>query len=278
MIDLHTHTLHSDGTQTPAELMADAAEVGISVIGLSDHDTVAGYAEAVASVPVTGVSLVRGIEISARHQHRSVHLLGYLFDPDEGIVQHCSTLREARVERLQLMAEAMEKDGLLTWQEVLDVAGQGATLGRPHLADALLARGTIKDRSEAFETLLSPRSPYYRPYRAPSLEEATRLVHDAGGVAIWAHPRAASRGGAHSWESIVSGLDLGIDGLEVGHRDNPREDRRQLADLVEERGLVRTGSSDYHGSGKLNRLGENTTSAQMLEKIAHKAALEVIRP
>lgn len=278
MIDLHTHTLHSDGTQTPAELMAEAAQAGISVLGLTDHDTVAGYDEALACVTDTGVSLVRGIEISARHRQRSVHLLGYLFDPDEGIIEHCNTLREARVERLYRMVEAMEEDGLLTWQEVLDTAGAGATLGRPHIADALLARGTIANRDEAFATVLSPKSSYYRPYRAPSLEEAVRLVHDAGGVAIWAHPRAVSRGGAHEWESIISGLDLGIDGLEVGHRDNPREDRRQLADLVEERGLVRTGSSDYHGSGKLNRLGENTTSAQMLEKIAHKAALEVIRP
>lgn len=258
--------------------MAEAAEVGIDVLALTDHDTVAGHAEAAAAVPETGVALVPGIEISARHHHRSVHLLGYLFDPDEGVAEHCLTLRRAREERLQLMVEAMEEDDLLTWQEVVDAAGEGATLGRPHIADALLARGTIASRDEAFESILSPRSPYYRPYWAPSLEDAIRLLHDAGGVAIWAHPRAAGRGGAHSWESIRSAVDLGIDGFEVDHRDNPPADRRQLAEIVDDHQLVRTGSSDYHGSGKINRLGENTTSSQMLERIAHKAAMEVIRP
>lgn len=278
MIDLHTHTRHSDGTQTPTELMTEAADVGLTVIGLTDHDTVAGYPEAGAAVATTGVALVRGIEISARHMHRSVHLLGYLCDPNEGIIQHCDTLREARMERLYTMVKALETDGLLTWPEVLEAAGEGATLGRPHIADALVKRGTIASRDEAFTTLLSAQSPYYRPYRAPGLDEAVRLVRDAGGVAVWAHPRAVSRGGAHPWESIVSGLDLGVEGLEVDHRDNPMEDRRQLADLVTKYGLVRTGSSDYHGSGKPNRLGENTTSAEMLERIAHKAAMEVIRP
>nr|WP_194309258.1 PHP domain-containing protein [Flaviflexus huanghaiensis] len=275
---MHTHSLHSDGTQSPGELMAEAASVGIDVLGLTDHDTVAGYDEAIAAVPETGVSLVRGIEMSARHEHRSVHLLGYLFDPAEGIGEHCVRLRAERADRLYRMVEAMDADGLLTWGEVLDVAGQDATLGRPHVADALQARGVVASRDEAFATLLSARSPYYRPYRAPDLREAVNLVHDAGGVAIWAHPRAVARGGAHSWESIIYGLDLGIDGLEVDHRDNPPEDRRVLADIVTERQLIRTGASDYHGSGKLNRLGEHTTSPEMFEKIAYKASMEVINP
>ena len=278
MIDLHTHSLHSDGTQTPAELLADAARAGLTHIGLTDHDTIAGWDSAARAVTETGVALIRGIEISARHEHRSAHLLGYLFNPDDGIIQHCADLRAARAERLHIMVDAMERDGLLTWQEVLDVAGDGASLGRPHIADALLARGTVANRSEAFTTLLAPHSPYYRPYPAPSLADAIRLIHDAGGVAVWAHPRATGRGGAHSWSAIAAGIELGLDGLEVDHRDNPDEDRRRLAALADEHGLVRTGSSDYHGSGKTNRLGENTTSPQMLEKIAHEAALEVIHP
>ncbi|AZN29646.1 PHP domain-containing protein [Flaviflexus salsibiostraticola] len=278
MIDLHTHSVHSDGTQSPQELMAEAASLGIHTVALTDHDTVAGHREAIDAVTVTGVSLVRGIEISARYEHRSVHLLGYLFDPHEGIAQHCIRLREARTDRLYSMVEAMEEDGLLTWQEVLDASGDGATLGRPHVADALLARGTVESRDDAFATLLSARSPYYRPYWAPELGEAVDLIHEAGGVAIWAHPRAVGRGAAHSWSSIVEGLDLGIDGLEVDHRDNPRSDRDILADIVTERGLIRTGSSDYHGTGKRNRLGENTTSPEMFEKIAYKASMEVINP
>lgn len=278
MIDLHTHSLHSDGTQTPGELMAEAASVGIEILGLTDHDTVRGYGEAKAAVATTGVGLVTGIEISTRHEHRTVHLLGYLFDPDEGIIDHCIRVRQARQERLINMVDAMEKDGIVTWQEVVAVAGEDATLGRPHIADALLARGTISHRDEAFSGYLSPRSPYYRPYWAPELVDSIALIHDAGGVAIWAHPRAASRGGSHDWAAIGRGLDLGMDGLEVDHRDNSPADRRELASIVTERGLVQTGSSDYHGSGKKNLLGENTTSREMFERIAHKAAMEVYYP
>lgn len=278
MIDLHTHSLHSDGTQSPAELMTEAASRGVTVIGLTDHDTVAGYAEATAAVQTTGVALVRGIEISARHHGRSVHLLGYLVDPEHGIREHCERLRRARVDRLESMVAAMARDGLLTWEEVMAVAGEGATLGRPHVADALVARGAVSSRDEAFSELLSASSPYYRPYWAPGLGEAIDLVHNAGGVAVWAHPRASNRGAAHSWEAIMTGVELGIDGLEVDHRDNPMPDRRLLADIVTEHRLVQTGSSDYHGSGKVNRLGENTTSPNMLERIAHKATMEVIYP
>ncbi|MEZ7898255.1 MAG: PHP domain-containing protein [Flaviflexus sp.] len=278
MIDLHTHSAYSDGTQSPRELFEEAARAGITVLGLTDHDTVAGYEEAREAARETGVGLVTGIEISTRLHGKVVHLLGYLFDETEGITQHCIRVQEARVTRLKNMVDAMAEDRLITWDEVLAVAGSEATLGRPHIADALFKRGTISHRDEAFATYLSPRSPYYRDYWAPSLPEAINLIHDGGGVVIWAHPRADSRGGAHGWSAINEGIDLGIDGLEVDHRDNPAEDREKLARIVMKLGLVRTGSSDYHGSGKHNQLGEHTTSPDMLDRIAHKATMEVYYP
>ncbi|WP_054952157.1 PHP domain-containing protein [Flaviflexus massiliensis] len=278
MIDLHTHSAYSDGTQTPLELMTEAAQVGITVLGLTDHDTIAGYEDAKAAAEATGVGLVTGIEISTRFKGRVVHLLGYLFDHTRAIAEHCTRVRKARVERLRDMVDVMERDGLITWEEVQQVAGTDATLGRPHIADALLQRGTITHRDEAFTTYLSPSSPYYRSYWAPTLQESIKLIHDAGGVAVWAHPRAAARGGMHDWQAIREGIALGIDGLEVDHRDNPVADRAKLASMVSELGLVRTGSSDYHGSGKHNQLGEHNTSPHMLERIAHQATMEVYRP
>ena len=277
MIDLHTHTTRSDGTDTPAQLIATAHRQAITMIGLTDHDTTAGYEEAVVAAYQYGIGLVRGIEMSAVCEGRSAHILGYLARPD-GLTEHCQSIRAARKERLLDMVRAMVDDQLLTDEDLRACEHNGATLGRPHIADALIRRGTVQHRDEAFDRFLAPGSRYYLPYRAPDITHVIDTIHHAGGVAIWAHPRAAARGEQASWQAIEQAIEAGLDGVEVHHRDNPEEDRAQLAQLAISHRILQTGSSDYHGTGKMNRLGEYTTSQTVVAALADRGALEVICP
>lgn len=275
MIDLHTHTRCSDGTDTPRELMERAARAGLSVIGLTDHDTCTGWEEAADAVGETGVALVRGMELTCRHNGRTVHLLGYLFRPEHpAIVAHMNKLIAARHLRIISMAEALIADGLIAADD-LDL--DSPALGRPHLADALVRAGKVENRPEAFATYIHPTSRYHRPLPSPSLAETIATVHAAGGTAVWAHPRA-KRHGQHSFDSIREGLSFGLDGLEVYHRDNSEADRAKLETLASAYGVLKTGASDYHGSGKPNELGENCTSEEVLVQLTKKSELEVIYP
>lgn len=274
MIDLHTHSSRSDGTDTPAELVATAAAAGITTLGLTDHDTASGWAEAAEAARAHSIRLVRGVEMSATYLSHSVHILAYLLDADhEAFARHTASLRQARTDRLAAMIEAMAAENIITADEVAAHTPEGATPGRPHIADALVARGTYAHRDEAFAGVLSSSSPYYRPYVAPELEQVISTIHDCGGVAIWAHPMARSRWVPTEAE-IRDGIALGLDGLEVDHRDNA--DRDLLGTLVRDSDLIRTGSSDYHGTGKVNRLGEFTTEPDQLEEICQRGVLEVI--
>lgn len=275
MIDLHTHTRRSDGTDTPGELMERAAQAGLSVVGLTDHDTCTGWQEAAEAVPDTGVALVRGMELTCRHAGRTVHLLGYLFNPDHPAIEaHMSRLIAARHERIVAMAEALIDDGLIASSD-LDL--DSPALGRPHIADALVRAGQVDDRPQAFATYIHPTSRYHRPLPAPSLAETIATIHRAGGAAVWAHPRA-KRHGQHSFDAIREGLSFGLDGLEIDHRDNSPADRVKLDTLAQAYGVLKTGASDYHGSGKPNELGENCTSEEVLGALTERTELEVIYP
>ncbi len=283
MIDLHTHSRASDGTDRPAQVLEVAAAAGLRVVALTDHDTTAGWDEAAGAVGETGVTLVRGTEISTRTVTErgaiSVHLLSYLHDPDDaGLRTKWQRTRDARVARARQMVERLGEDYPLTWEDVLAQTGDDATVGRPHLADALVAAGVAASRDEAFATMLHPGARYYVPHYAPTTHEAVRAVLAAGGVPVLAHPAAGARGRIVSDETIADLAAAGLVGLEVDRQTGRAHPRERLRGLARELGLLVTGSSDYHGTGKLNRIGEHTTSPEALEEIVARGALDVVRP
>ncbi|WP_402464091.1 PHP domain-containing protein [Isoptericola aurantiacus] len=283
MIDLHTHSRESDGTDTPRQVLEAAAAAGLTAVALTDHDTTAGWADAAAAVARTGVALVRGVEISTRAATPaggiSVHLLAYLHDPEHpALLDELGRTRGDRMDRARRMTALLAQDFPLTWDDVVAQTHDGATVGRPHLADALVAAGVVASRDEAFATMLHPGAPYYVPHYAPDTADAVRAVLAAGGVPVMAHPRAGARGRVVTEATIEELAAAGLAGLEVDHRDHGDADRDRLRELAAELDLLVTGSSDYHGTGKLNRIGEHTTDADVLAEIERRGRLEVLRP
>ena len=272
LIDLHTHSAVSDGTQAPGQVVASAARSGLDVLALTDHDTVAGWPEASLAAVRLGVVLVPGMEISCSLDGTSIHLLSYLHDPDDvALAAAVQAARDSREHRAERMVELLAADVDIDWPFVLRHIGSGATIGRPHIADALVARGIVGDRAEAFAGLLSSSGPYYVRHFAPDPVDAVRLVVAAGGVPVMAHPRARSRGRVVDDGVIEDMAAAGLAGLEADHRDNAPADRAELRALAARLGLLVTGSSDYHGAGKPNRLGENSTTPEVLDEIVSRA-------
>lgn len=273
IIDLHTHSRFSDGTQTPAELVDEAAMRGIDVLGLTDHDTISGWDEAAEAARAAGIGLVRGMEISCRLDGIGVHLLGYLFDSaaDSALMEVVRTTRQVRTTRMRTMVERLAEDFAITLDDVLAQAGEHTTIGRPHIADALVHAGIVPSRDVAFAGILSSRERYYVPVQVLSPLEAIHLVHEAGGVTVFAHPAASARGRVLPAAGMREMIDAGLDGIEVDHRDNPPEARERLRALAASHGLIVTGSSDYHGAGKVNRLGEHTTASDMFWSLVERA-------
>lgn len=263
-IDLHTHSTASDGTESPAEVMASARAAGLDVIALTDHDTVSGWREAADAAE--GLEFVPGAELSCQTEDGiSLHMLGLLFDPENAPLREAmETTRDDRMPRMIKMVEKLAADGIpITMEQVWAQVPEGATLGRPHLADALVAAGVVKVRDEAFVDLLHNDSKYYVGHLAPTPAEAVGLIKGAGGVAIFAHPGASKRGEIVSEEMIASLVPVGLDALEVDHRDHDTPTRERLRALAEGLGILCTGASDYHGTGKQNVIGENTTDPQV---------------
>lgn len=281
-IDLHTHSNASDGTLAPAEVVAEAAHHGLTTIALTDHDTTSGWGEASEAAVRHRLSFVPGVEISTQHNGISVHLLAYLVDPENpDLVREMEHARASRDTRMVRMVEKMASAGIpVTMETVLAQAQPGATLGRPHIADALIEAGQVRDRNEAFEDLLHDRSPYYVHHYAPDVVRAVRLVRAAGGVPVMAHPFANRRGRTVSDAVIEEMAAAGLAGLEINHRDHFGPERAHGQALVERLGLFATGSSDFHGAGKENRLGENTTEPAVLAQIEEQASsgVTVVRP
>ncbi|WP_129659017.1 PHP domain-containing protein [Rothia halotolerans] len=272
-IDLHTHSTASDGTQSPAEVMEAAVEAGLTTVALTDHDTTAGWGPARRRAEELGLDFVPGMEVSCSSSSGiSVHLLCYLQDPlAPGLMEEIGRSRAARMDRARRMVERIAEDYPIDWEAVLSQVRADATVGRPHIADALVAAGVCGDRSEAFATILRPSTGYYIPHYAPDPADAVRLVREAGGVPVFAHPLASARGRVVSEDVFDEMVEAGLAGLEVRHRDNPPEAQAWLMDYAARHELIVTGSSDYHGAGKPNRLGENTTSPEALEAIRAQA-------
>ena len=273
MIDLHTHTNISDGTDTPAQLINKALASGIKVLALTDHDSIAGWGEAEKHLR-PGMDLVLGAEISCQTEDGiSVHMLGLLFDPSHQELQDVlAQTRENRHSRMSKIIGRMNSAGIeISMEEVLLQLSEGATLGRPHLADAMVAKGLANSREEIFEKWLHNNSPYYVAHYSPTPEVAIALIKAAGGVSVIAHPMASLRGRTVSIDSFASYVDAGLDGIEVFHRDHTADQKNLLKGIAADLHILRTGSSDYHGTGKLNELGENTTEPDQWEALESKA-------
>ncbi len=271
-IDLHAHSSVSDGTERPAELVRAAAAAGLDAVALTDHDTTAGWADATAAALGLPLTLLPGLELSTRIGYRSVHVLGYLVDPEHpGLVEETTRIRDGRLSRAHRMVDRIAEDHPITWADVLAQSSPGATIGRPHIADALVARGLESDRSAAFRGILHPASGYYEPHEAPSPLRGVELIRQAGGVPVIAHPAASSRGIVIDEPMLRSLVDAGLGGLEVDHRENLAHGKRTLLDWATRYDLFVTGSSDYHGTGKPNRLGEHRTARVSFDAIVAQA-------
>ena len=280
MIDLHTHTTCSDGTDTPRELVNKAIVQGIEVLGITDHDTTSGWQEATQTLRGS-LKLALGAEISClTHDGVSVHMLGMLFDPNHQEMQTVlEETRDGRLPRMRKMIEKMRAEGMdISIEDVEKAMPVGATMGRPHLADALVSKKIVKSRDEAFIDLLHNDSRFYVSHAAPTPAEAIALIRRAGGVAVIAHPFASHRGQILKAEDFADLVLAGLNGIEVDHRDQNPDERAMLRVIAHELDLVITGSSDYHGTGKLNSLAENHTSVEQWEKLEAQAdARRVVR-
>ncbi|PWJ56200.1 hypothetical protein SAMN06264364_101175 [Quadrisphaera granulorum] len=268
LIDLHTHSTASDGTDDPAGLVSAAAEVGVQALAITDHDTTAGWARAGRQAERCGVLLIPGAEVSCRVRGITVHLLSYLHDPQEPVLaQTLAASRDIRFSRAKTMAELLSRDYPITWDDVLAQAAHGATVGRPHVADALVAAGVVVDRDEAFAGLLADGSPYVVHHGAPHPVEAVQRIRAAGGVPVIAHALASARGKIVGEDVLEEMVAAGMAGVEVDHRDHTEDDKAWLRDFAKAHDLLTTGSSDYHGTGKQNRLAENSTSPESLQRL-----------
>ncbi len=277
MIDLHSHTTASDGQHSPAELLALAAGAGVTVLAVTDHDTVAGLGEAAEAARAHGVELVPGIELSAFVLKREVHILGHFVRPDfPELASFAARLRVEREERMERMVEQMKRLGFpVRMEEVRALAGE-AQLGRPHLARVLVERGWCLDVKEAFDRFLGAGKPAWTDRFKLEGRDAIRLIHRAGGTATLAHP------GSSKLEryDILQLAREGLDGLEALHSDhNPSVQERYLK-FAKEFGLVPTGGSDFHGEqvtpGK--RPGDSTTPPENFAKLRARAASQTARP
>ena len=276
-IDLHTHSTASDGTDSPTQLVTAAAAVGLDALAITDHDTTAGWEEARAALP-PGLGLVRGTELSCvspdgRGGHCTVHLLAYLFDPAaDAVVREYARARAERRTRLAKIADLMATDGFpIDGESLMASIPEEATAGRPHLAMALMRAGVVTSVDDAFARFLNDRGRYYLPSSRTPIEASIEMITKAGGVTVLAHAFAAHRGPTVTGAVIKELAGVGLAGVEVDHPDHDEDARKRLRLLADELNLITTGSSDYHGTNKTIRLGQETTAEDQLAEIARRA-------
>jgi hypothetical protein len=264
--DLHVHTHHSDGTQAPAEVVRCAAERGLSVLAVTDHDTTGGLAEARAAAQKRGVQFVAGVELSATVDGDEVHLLAYGIDPEHGELRaHLEHFVDARRRRVQAIVDRLQGLGINLSVAAVEREAAGA-IGRPHVARALVRAGHVGSPREAFDRYLEAGAPAYVGKPPVPAGEALERVHGAGGVGVLAHPGHWTPGAR-----IRTLVDAGLDGIEVvhpSHDDTLVSYYRRLADGY---GLLATGGSDHHGRRREGRLGRIGMSARDWERF--RAAL-----
>jgi predicted metal-dependent phosphoesterase TrpH len=286
-IDLHTHSLKSDGRGSPRQVMKEAKDAGLDIIALTDHDTVAGWDEARAAANELGLGFVPGIEVTTRSgetdsqgvtRRFTTHLLAYFPDPNEpNLKAALDDSVTSRVSRLKTITDRLSEDFDLTWEHVSEVLSDGKVAGRPAIADAMIRRGLLETRDPFFD-LVRPGTKYYEPNRGvPNTIEAIELIRGAGGVPVIAHPMARGNGPQPGEPMPRAGFEAmiaaGLAGFEAHHRDVAPHVSEWLQQLAFEHDLFVTGSSDYHGTGKQNRLGEHLTDVSVLQKIMDQAGV-----
>ncbi|MCK9893741.1 PHP domain-containing protein [Frankia sp. AgB32] len=274
-IDLHTHSTASDGLVEPDDLMRLAADAGLTVVALTDHDTTAGHARAAAALPA-GLTLLPGAEISCfvevAGRSVSLHVLAYLFDATEpAFAAVRAQIREHRATRARQMVRLLATDGhQVTWERVSELAA--GTVGRPHVAAAMVEAGLVPTVSAAFSReWIGTGGPYWVGKWQPDVWETLRLIRQAGGVSVFAHPFASRRGVTVGPEVIERMAGAGLTGLEVDHPDHDGDERRRLRALAADLDLVVTGSSDFHGSSKPQGLGAESTSPAAYQRLVAAA-------
>lgn len=259
-MDLHTHSLHSDGSDTPRELVELAVGAGLDVVALTDHDTVAGWDEARTAGAELGIKVVLGVELSTTNQDRGQHLLGYAFDPEHpAIAEILSRGTSARTDRAEALLERLDDLGLGVDREYV-VSLAGGIPSRKHVAACMVRAGHVASDDEAFERYLNEGGPAYVPRYRPTIEAAIEAIGSAGGVSVIAHPWDTRRGAAVTEARFAELAASGLDGIEVDHQQHSAEDRAALRAIAADLSLAATGSSDYHGTRKTNHeLGCNVT-------------------
>jgi len=273
-IDLHTHSSVSDGTDAPGELVRKALAAGLDVVALTDHDTFDGFDEAAAEGERLGLGVVGGMELSCSRLGNSVHVLAYGADPaSPALAAEMARVRDGRLGRLAGVLRKLAELGVpVSEAEVMVQVGNSPSVGRPHIADALIAAGHVRDRQEAFDRFLADGGPAHVHRYTIEVDRGIDLVHEAGGLAVIAHPWGRGREQLLP-ASVLQGLvrDHKLDGLEVDHQDHDSDIRRRLRALAENLGLLATGSSDYHGTGKLDHdLGCNTTDPTVFTEMQRR--------
>lgn len=278
-IDLHTHSTESDGTDAPSDLIGEAISAGLDVVALTDHDTTAGWAEAERAVRARQgpdrFRLVPGAELSCAcpdgaGRTITVHLLAYLFDPlSDALVREQKRLRAERRQRLRAMASRMADEGFpVDPDELMAELPPDSPGGRPHLARALIRGGAVSSVDEAFARYLGTNGSYYLPRTDTPVLRAIEMIGQAGGATVLAHPFATSRGPTVSAEVVGELAEHGLRGIEVDHPDHDAPTRARLRQLAARWDLIPTGSSDYHGTNKTIRIGQETTAAESLDALA----------
>ena len=269
-IDLHVHSSASDGTDPPAEVMRRAAAANLDVVALTDHDTLAGIGPAARALP-PGLTLVPGMELSCMDGGRSMHLLGYLTDPENAaLAAETELIRDDRVHRAKAMVARLQALGApVTWEQVMAIAGD-AVVGRPHIARALAEAGVVATPADAFtaEWIADGGRAHVGRY-APDPARAIALIRGAGGVSVLAHPRSP---GYEIDDEVIAGLvSAGLAGLEVFHPDHDHSERTRLTQLATALNLVMTGGSDDHGAFNESGLGSETTPPAQYERLLAQA-------
>ncbi|RMH72998.1 MAG: PHP domain-containing protein [Gemmatimonadetes bacterium] len=267
--DLHMHSVFSDGKSTPSELVDLAKAHHLTAIAITDHDVMDAYPDICEYGKRQNVEVIPGVELSANYQEKDVHILGYFVDPEhpelKATMRHC---RESRHERAKQMVEKLNQQNVnISFDRVAEIAGEGA-IGRPHIAQALLESGYVYEWQEAFHRFIGYHNEAYVAKAGLSPAEAFRLIHDAGGIAVWAHPGSIRQ---DKW--LTEFVAQGLDGLEVHHPVHDPHRRRQYAALARKYGLIPTGGTDFHGDPQTTpAIGAISVSYDVVKQMKRRTA------
>ena len=267
-VDLHSHSTASDGAFPPAEVVTHASRAGLSALALTDHDTVAGVAEARAAGEALGVRVIAGVELSAMDGEREIHLLGLHLERPEVIEGELAAFRDTRRTRAEEMVARLNALSIPVTMDLVMAEAGGGAIGRPHVARAIVRGGWVRDQREAFDRYLGAGKPAFVAKHHLTVADAIQLVHEAGGIAVFAHP---GRDGVRA--RVEPLVPLGLDGLEVKHPSHSAEDVARLGALTDHFGMVPSGGSDWHGALEGPRvIGNQKVPAEWLERQEARAA------